>query len=96
MRAREGRVFDARNGTTLCVIRGDEPRSHDGLVEDQNKGRAEELLVAGNLSDRISISWPLRRRLSAWLAQTIECALWELITSTSLCTVGWSDDLAGP
>jgi hypothetical protein len=56
MRAREGRALDARNGTTLPMIRGVELRGHDGLVEDRNEGRAKEPLVAGRLSDRISIT----------------------------------------
>jgi hypothetical protein len=60
VRGREGRVLNARKGTTLPVISGAELRVHDDLVEDQDKGRAEELLVAGKLRNRISISWPLR------------------------------------
>jgi hypothetical protein len=56
MRAREGRVLNIRGGTTPRVVGGVELPVHAGLVEDQNKDRAEELLVARNLSDRISIS----------------------------------------
>lgn len=56
MRAREGGVLDAQEGTVLRVTSGVELRGHAHLVEDQNKGPVEEVVDAISVSDQISMS----------------------------------------